>query len=272
MDIGRLLSDHKIQRVDTAVRQGLSIEEIETEIAKLTGYRENLALLRKRLSGTQNQTLRSGLWFEGRDAAVAIAWYEDILSNAKDYAAWVRERSELGQRFNNRTFGTLDARMDSKALAACKAYAENFDIVGRYDKHNSIILSGSVGIGKTHLAAAVANYLIDSKNVVVCFGSIVELLDKVRGEMQMGRDLTKYNMKRSPLLVIDDLGKEKPSEWTNQTLYEVINSRYESQSPMIITTNLSIRELSARYDNSVVSRLTEMSRVINMTGDDRRKE
>ena len=123
------------------------------------------------------------------NANTAIAWYEQILDGAKDYPKWVRERSELGLKFKDRTFANLDSKIDQKALKICKFYAENFTKFRHKDK-NSLILTGDVGIGKTHLAAAIANDLIDNHNVPVCFGSIVELLDKTRSEMAFHRDMT----------------------------------------------------------------------------------
>lgn len=203
------------------------------------------------------------------DALGTIAWYEDILEKAKGYPAWVRERSELGERFQNRTFATLDSLIDPKALRACQNFAQNYASIKKNDK-NGIVLSGEVGIGKTHLAAAIANELIDKHTVAVCFGSIVDMLDKIRCEIALHKDTTKYNMKKMPVLIIDDLGKEKRSEWTDQIMFEIINHRYEQRLPVIITTNLEPQELLQRYDKSISSRLIEMCKFVQMTGTDRR--
>ena len=78
-------------------------------------------------------------------------------------------------------------------------------------------------------------------------------------------------MKRMPLLVIDDLGKEKRSEWTDQIMYEVINARNGSNLPIVITTNLSPQEIIERYDKAVTSRLMGMCKFSQMTGEDRRR-
>lgn len=85
------------------------------------------------------------------------------------------------------------------------------------------------------------------------------------------KDFTKATMKSCDLLILDDLGKEKQTEWTNQILYEVINSRYEHRKPIVVTTNYSAQELSNRIDSAVVSRLFEMCAFVNVTGVDHRK-
>ena len=82
------------------------------------------------------------------------------------------------------------------------------------------------------------------------------------------------------ILIIDDLGKERPSEWTLEKLFTIINNRYENNLPVIITTNYNREKLRERlacnknYEiaDSIISRLYEMCKGINITGKDKRKE
>lgn len=121
---------------------------------------------------------------------------------------------------------------------------------------------------KTHLAASIANELIDH-HVSAFFCCVPDALDRIRDEMG-SKDFTKATMKSCDLLILDDLGKEKRSEWTDQILYEVINARYERKLPIIVTTNFNASELAEHLDDSVASRIVEMCNFVNVTGKDHR--
>ncbi|HUM44441.1 MAG TPA: ATP-binding protein, partial [Fervidobacterium sp.] len=73
-----------------------------------------------------------------------------------------------------------------------------------------------------------------------------------------------------PFLVLDDLGKEKITDWRKEQLYIIINDRVASQKPMVITTNCGIKELQKRLDQATVSRIVENSQIIELGGVDRR--
>jgi DNA replication protein DnaC len=75
-------------------------------------------------------------------------------------------------------------------------------------------------------------------------------------------------------LVLDDLGKEKPSEWAEEKLYEIVNARYVRSLPIIITTNVGLKAVEARYPwngEAIVSRLFEMCRGAQLGGEDYRR-
>ena len=82
------------------------------------------------------------------------------------------------------------------------------------------------------------------------------------------------------MLIIDDLGKERPSEWTLEKLFTIINNRYENNLPVIITTNYNRDKLRERLANnknyeiadSIISRLYEMCKGLAIYGNDKRKE
>ena len=207
------------------------------------------------------------LTFEISNTDTAIAWHENVLKRMGTYPQFLRQFSEIAN-YNNKTFYNLDSNIDNRAKSACERYADNFNNI-KYKDKNSIIIYGDVGIGKTHLAVAVANRLL-GKNIPVFFVNTINALDRIRDEMGV-KDYTKATMKSCDLLILDDLGKEKRSEWTDQILYEIVNSRYMSKKPIIITTNYSAKELSNKLDKSVVSRLLEMSAFINMQGKDYRQ-
>ena len=77
---------------------------------------------------------------------------------------------------------------------------------------------------------------------------------------------------KAEVLVIDDIGTEKPSDWVAETLYNLVNSRYENTKTTIFTSNLELDELADKVDDKLASRITEMTDIIKSTGKDKRKQ
>lgn len=184
-------------------------------------------------------------------------------------------RSSLGRRFLNRTFDTFEKTKENEpALKKAYNYAINFP---QYEADGKgLILTGNVGTGKTHLVAAIANYLIFEKYISVKFGNVTTLLGEIKNtysdeDSQVSEGDLIYSLSKVRLLIIDDLGKEKCTDWSNNIIYTIINNRYEDYKPIIVTTNLSIRELENNIGSASVSRLIEMCEGIKMDGVDFRK-
>lgn len=197
-------------------------------------------------------------------------WVDGIITNIANEAQRLQQRANLGERFLNRTFANFDKKRDPDAFDACVAYANAENLFSA--EKNSLLLFGSPGTGKTHLAAAVANDFV-SKGIPTLFGTFVDHLEHIKEEFDHG-GTNNYlaDMKTIPVLVIDDLGQEKESEWTEQILYQVINYRYEHKSPIIITTNYTEDELANRLGEAKVSRLYEVSYAVVMKGSNYRME
>ena len=196
-----------------------------------------------------------------------IAWLEEAVENAKRSSDKMRE--SLGARFKTRTFETFDESLQTVAFDVCKNYAENFSEI-KDKNRNSLLLMGSYGTGKTHLASAIANDLID-KGVVVRFGTWEGLLTQIREGFDTDTNVVR-KFKSAQLLVIDDFGKDKSSEWNDAILFEIINHRYEANLPTVITTNLSGRDLMNRVGQAIYSRMSETFRGVKMIGEDQRRK
>jgi len=181
----------------------------------------------------------------------------------------VKEDSNLGERFSNRTFGNFEANRDPNAFNLCRDYANNDNLFRM--KKSSIVLVGGVGSGKTHLAAAIANNLID-RGIPVLFSTFSDHLEHIREEYDhTGKKEYLAKMKTVPMLVLDDVGKERKTEWTQNILFDVINYRYEHLLPVIITTNFSYDDLANYIGDAVFSRLYEMGSAIATRGKDYRR-
>ena len=127
-----------------------------------------------------------------------------------------------------------DDQKSKKASDMCRNYARRFDEFRKAGK--GLILSGGVGTGKTFLASCIANELID--NGVPCLvTNFARIINTLQG-MYEGKQNYLDSLNEFDLLVIDDLGIERNTEYVNELVYNIIDARYRSGNPMIITTNL----------------------------------
>lgn len=197
--------------------------------------------------------------------------------------------SGMNARFLRRTFDTYQQTTENqKALRVCKQYADTFrEKQPRYNPEpgrNGLFITGPKGTGKTHLAAAIANQLMQEGTAVICM-TMIDLLDRIKKtyeqNRQYGVETNEANIlstyKSVPLLIIDDMGKEPATEWAVSKIYAIINARYEAYMPTIITTNYTDSELVKRLTpkdsadqttaDATIDRLREMCSAIVTTGD-----
>jgi len=112
-----------------------------------------------------------------------------------------------------------------------------------------LILKGSYGCGKTHLAAAIANYQVQ-RGQPVLFVVVPDLLDHLRAAFAPGSAITfdkRFEAVRTaPLLILDDLGAHSSTPWAQEKLYQILNYRYNAQLPTVISTNSELEDLDPR--------------------------
>jgi DNA replication protein DnaC len=147
-----------------------------------------------------------------------------------------------------------------------------------------LYLYGRAGTGKTHSAYAICKKFSDAGTAVRAF-NVTDLLKMVKEDMlneEKERDLwgdlyfgTGKNFLDSlnsfkGLVLIDDLGVEKDSEWVVETIDRIIDKKYEDVVPLIITSNLSLNDLGVRMGDRIASRIAQMCEVVEVTGLDRR--
>lgn len=164
-----------------------------------------------------------------------------------------------------------DDGANEKVSSIMRNYAENFDAMK--EKGKGILLFGKVGRGKSFLAACVGNYLIER-------GIPALMTDFARIERESNRDFSARQeyfdaLNKFPLLILDDLGTERDTQYMNEVVYTVIDSRAKAGLPTIITTNLTAEELKspANLTNQrIFSRLLGICIPVEMVGDDRRRD
>lgn len=136
----------------------------------------------------------------------------------------------------------------------------------------SLLLLGGTGTGKTFQAYGALRAL--SESGVACrwtFTTAADTYARLRPRHRVDVEAEFERYARSPLLVIDDLGAAKASEWTEEINYRLVNYRYEHEKPTLVTSNVLPRELAAALGERVASRLNEMTTRVVLTGADRRR-
>ena len=111
-----------------------------------------------------------------------------------------------------------------------------------------LLLSGSYGCGKTHLAAAIANFVVDA-GIPTLFLTVPDLLDSLRFSYDDPKSTFEQRfdeIRSAPLLIMDDFGTQNATEWAQEKLFQILNYRYINKLPVVITTNLMLEEMEPR--------------------------
>ena len=162
-----------------------------------------------------------------------------------------------------------------KAFEAAREFAKAY-IEGKNDG-TGLLLIGGVGSGKTHLAAAIINAILDyipvpdseaeesamysdqsgGRYYGIRFVCTVALLEEIRSSYDKDEDTQEIvqRYKTAKLLVLDDLGAERPSEWVRERLFDIIDYRYNECLPVIITSNANLQELRQHLGDRLCDRI-----------------
>jgi len=145
-----------------------------------------------------------------------------------------------------------------RALSRAQEYAEN--------PQDWLLLIGGHGSGKTHLAAAIANYRFD-QGYAALFITVPDLLDHLRATYSptssVSYDKRFEELRSTPLLVLDDLGTQSTTNWAKEKLYQLFNHRHAARLPTVITSSLTLDELE-QQDPLLFSRLIDPTRCIHL--------
>ena len=176
--------------------------------------------------------------------------FRDVINN-------IYKQNYIGKKFQNLNFENFNSNSENElAIAIAKDYVnKNITSVNT----NGLIIMGESGVGKTHLAASIANRLIENDKIVL-MGRLTTLLDMIK---ETFKDNTKSENElielysNVDLIIIDDLGTEKISNWALEKLYTIIENRNENRLPIIITTRFDKQGLIERFSQSQDEQLVD---------------
>ena len=184
----------------------------------------------------------------------------------------VKEMRRIGfpeAEMQNWTFANDDLTNEQITKAA-QRYVDNFSELRKAGK--GLLLYGDTGTGKTYTACEIANALID-KGYPGLVTNFARILNTLQGTFEKQEYIDSFN--NFQLLVIDDLGIERDTAYAKEQVFNIIDSRYRSGLPMIITTNLTMEEIKNPKDienRRIYDRILERCFPIKVGGSSRRRK
>lgn len=163
-------------------------------------------------------------------------------------------------RLRECTFET-DDQQDLKTREICKRYVERWEKVK--SERIGLLLWGETGCGKTFFAACIANALIEQE-IKVMLTSIPDLSARFTANYGEGREVVLEEVRRVPLLILDDVGFERTTPTSIENAFSIVDARYDSGKPLIVTTNLTpdeIRNPTEVAHKRTLSRIAELCAV-----------
>lgn len=145
------------------------------------------------------------------------------------------------------------------------------------ESRKGIYIHGDCGTGKTHIAYALAKEAEEVLKLNVRFYNILDLMRHLKKDFSeenkyLSEENTNFGklLAFSGLLILDDFGTEKLTEWVEESLYLIINKRYENVYPIIFTSNLSPEKMVSKFGDRIVSRIIGSCDIVELKGTDRR--
>lgn len=171
------------------------------------------------------------------------------------------DAAKIPKRFADKSFADfiVSSPAQQVALDACMEYVDNFSKHKREGR--CMLLLGKVGTGKTHLATSAASFLINERMVKAIYRTVGSVIGDIKATFSDKSGDSEAHIMReligADLLVLDEVGATKQSEFELATLFSIINGRYEQGRPMIIVSNLSPGELNDALGVRCVDRIRE---------------
>ena len=187
-----------------------------------------------------------------------------------------KDVSITDEKFKECSFETAD--MTDKHMALAKRYAEKF--IEKNGFKQGIIFYGNCGTGKTFASACISNHLMKHGKTVLAL-SLNNYLNKIRRDQASAEMELQKHIISCDLLVIDDVGSENKTEWVMEKIFSLLDTRYRTGKPIIITTNLTFddddskcefnRAFSIDGKNRIKDRVREICYPQEVVGDTKRK-
>lgn len=194
------------------------------------------------------------------------------IQKQKDYEEEMRriERlkvaSLMDAKLKSATLKTFTQKEDNQKLyTIVKNYVDNFETF--YKSNRGLMFWGTVGTGKSYAAACIANELLNRKTPVV-MTSFVKVLQVIQDNTENETEFVN-RLCAARLLIIDDLGTERNTDYALEKVYNVIDSRYRTGKPLILTTNLNLQDMQMTQDiryQRIYDRIFEMCHPVMVNG------
>lgn len=195
---------------------------------------------------------------------------EEARKAVEENAKRLKRASLMDERFQNARFQNAEyTQYNSRNMNICRNYVSKFGEM--VEKKQGLLFWGGVGTGKSYGAACIANELMD-RGIPVVMTSFVKAVDFYRTKEQEEQFIKL--LASAKLVIFDDLGAERSTEFSIEKVYDIIDSRYRSGLPMIVTTNLSMNEMLQESDmrySRIYDRIFEMCYPLQWTGPSWRK-
>ena len=178
----------------------------------------------------------------------------------------LKKASLMDEKFRGARFSEFQVtKYNARNLKLCQRYVSGFDEM--MEKNQGLIFWGDVGTGKSYAAACIANELL-SKGIPVVMTSLVKILEIVQsGDEKESNIISRLNSAR--LVIFDDLGAERNTDYALEKIYNIIDSRYRAGKPLILTTNMTVKEMQDTTDiryKRIYDRIFEMCFPVRVSG------
>ena len=181
----------------------------------------------------------------------------------------LRSAGIVSQRLRNATFENVDGQ-NASVIEKLRRYVSKWPEMR--EKNIGLLLYGAVGAGKSYGAACIANALI-AQRIPAFMSNFSGILNGMGETFEKNSYIS--SLMRYPLLILDDFGVERSTEYSLEQVFNVIDSRYRAGKPLIVTTNLTLADLKSPADTAhrrIYDRLLEMCVPINFGTEGRRAE
>lgn len=221
----------------------------------------------KRGEQVQYEVLKVGINCKcQRDKEIELKKAEEA-KKAIEAVKRLKSLSLMDKAYEIASFKSCEVTDHNRAnLRLCYRYAGAFEKMEA--KNKGLLLYGDVGTGKSYAAACIANYLME-RQIPVIMTSFIKILNNFDNEKMIQR------MMNTRLIIIDDLGAERSTDYALERVYAIIDERVRMEKPMIITTNLTIDEMKAEKDiryERIYDRIFPKCFPIHFTGPSWRKK
>lgn len=227
---------------------------------------------------------REIIWFDGKPKKVPVMCKcraeeerlkKEQMQKEEEMRSIQRAKvsSMMDDTFRTACFANYQIRNgNERHLKVAKKYCIEFSKM--YEQNQGLLFWGTVGTGKSYTAACIANYLLEA-NTSVVMTSFVRILQEMQGFDREREETFTNKLNSVKLLIIDDLGAERSTDYALEKVYGIIDNRYRAKKPLILTTNLTLRQMQEATDiryARIYDRIFEMCYPMEFSGVSWRKK